>query len=38
MIQANVLLSVAGKTSDSFVEMDLMRLPLGIPTRPENSR
>jgi putative Mg2+ transporter-C (MgtC) family protein len=32
MIQANVLLSVAGKTSDSFVEMDLMRLPLGILT------
>jgi putative Mg2+ transporter-C (MgtC) family protein len=32
MIQANVLLSVAGKASDSFVEMDLMRLPLGILT------
>ena len=32
MIQANVLLSVAGKTTDSFVEMDLMRLPLGILT------
>jgi putative Mg2+ transporter-C (MgtC) family protein len=32
MIQANVLLSVAGKTSDSFAEMDLMRLPLGILT------
>jgi putative Mg2+ transporter-C (MgtC) family protein len=32
MLQANVLLSVAGKASDSFVEMDLMRLPLGILT------
>jgi putative Mg2+ transporter-C (MgtC) family protein len=32
MIQANILLTVAGKTSDSFGVMDLMRLPLGILT------
>lgn len=32
MIQANVLLSVAGKTASSFGVMDLMRLPLGILT------
>jgi putative Mg2+ transporter-C (MgtC) family protein len=32
MIQANILLSLVGKTSESFVEMDLMRLPLGILT------
>jgi putative Mg2+ transporter-C (MgtC) family protein len=32
MIQANILLSVAGKTPASFGEMDLMRLPLGILT------
>jgi putative Mg2+ transporter-C (MgtC) family protein len=32
MIQANVLLSAAGKTSDSFAEMDLMRLLPGILT------
>ncbi|MGY3444778.1 putative membrane protein YhiD involved in acid resistance [Bradyrhizobium sp. USDA 4473] len=32
MIQANLLLSVDGKGSTSFVEMDLMRLPLGILT------
>jgi len=32
MIQANVLLTVGGKTSDSFGVMDLMRLPLGILT------
>ncbi|MBV8375819.1 MAG: MgtC/SapB family protein [Verrucomicrobia bacterium] len=32
MIQANVLLSVDGKTSGSFGVMDLMRLPLGILT------
>ncbi|HSU06321.1 MAG TPA: MgtC/SapB family protein [Acetobacteraceae bacterium] len=32
MIQANILLSVGGKTSDSFGVMDLMRLPLGILT------
>jgi putative Mg2+ transporter-C (MgtC) family protein len=30
MIQANILMSSAGKTSDSFVTIDLMRLPLGI--------
>jgi putative Mg2+ transporter-C (MgtC) family protein len=32
MIQANVLLSVTGKTPESFGVMDLMRLPLGILT------
>lgn len=32
MIQANVLLSVGGKTLSSFGVMDLMRLPLGILT------
>jgi putative Mg2+ transporter-C (MgtC) family protein len=32
MIQANVLLTVGGKTSESFGVMDLMRLPLGILT------
>ncbi|MGH8217017.1 MAG: MgtC/SapB family protein [Steroidobacteraceae bacterium] len=32
MIQANILLSVAGKTASSFGVMDLMRLPLGILT------
>jgi len=32
MIQANVLLPVEGKTTDSFGEIDLMRLPLGILT------
>jgi putative Mg2+ transporter-C (MgtC) family protein len=30
MIQVNLLLSLSGKTSDSFITMDLMRLPLGI--------
>jgi putative Mg2+ transporter-C (MgtC) family protein len=30
MIQVNLLLPVAGKAADSFVVMDLMRLPLGI--------
>ena len=30
MIQANLLMSSAGKASDSFVVLDLMRLPLGI--------
>jgi putative Mg2+ transporter-C (MgtC) family protein len=30
MIQANMLLPVAGKHPDSFVVLDLMRLPLGI--------
>jgi putative Mg2+ transporter-C (MgtC) family protein len=32
MIQANILLSLVGKTPESFAEMDLMRLPLGILT------
>ncbi|HEY8193687.1 MAG TPA: MgtC/SapB family protein [Hyphomicrobium sp.] len=32
MIQANLLLSVGGKTPESFGTMDLMRLPLGILT------
>jgi putative Mg2+ transporter-C (MgtC) family protein len=32
MIQANILLSASGKTPASFVEMDVMRLPLGILT------
>ncbi|HTV42319.1 MAG TPA: MgtC/SapB family protein [Candidatus Sulfotelmatobacter sp.] len=30
MIQVNLLLNVVGKAHDSFVVMDLMRLPLGI--------
>ena len=30
MLQVNLLLSMAGKTSSSFAVMDLMRLPLGI--------
>lgn len=30
MIQANQLMSTAGKAHDSFIELDLMRLPLGI--------
>jgi putative Mg2+ transporter-C (MgtC) family protein len=30
MIQVNLLLGVAGKAQNSFVVMDLMRLPLGI--------
>ena len=30
MIQVNLLLPIKGKASDSFVVMDLMRLPLGI--------
>lgn len=30
MIQVNLLLPVSGKAQDSFVVMDLMRLPLGI--------
>ena len=30
MIQVNLLLTLNGKASDSFVVMDLMRLPLGI--------
>lgn len=32
MIQANILLSVSGKTASSFSDMDVMRLPLGILT------
>lgn len=32
MIQANILLPIGGRTSDSFGVMDLMRLPLGILT------
>lgn len=32
MMQADLLLSVQGKTSSSFAEMDVMRLPLGILT------
>lgn len=32
MIQANILLPVAGKTGSSFGVMDLMRMPLGILT------
>ena len=30
MLEVNLLLSMAGKTSSSFVQLDLMRLPLGI--------
>src|SRR5581483_5901227 len=30
MIQANLFLPTAGKASDSFVTLDVMRLPLGI--------
>src|ERR1700722_3313613 len=30
MIQANLLLNMPGRTSDSFIALDLMRLPLGI--------
>ena len=32
MIQANLLLATTGKAHDSFVTLDLMRLPLGILT------
>jgi putative Mg2+ transporter-C (MgtC) family protein len=32
MIQANLLLGTAGKSANSFVVLDLMRLPLGILT------
>jgi putative Mg2+ transporter-C (MgtC) family protein len=32
MIQANILLSTSGKTGESFVQIDVMRLPLGILT------
>jgi putative Mg2+ transporter-C (MgtC) family protein len=30
MVLANLLLDTRGKTTDSFVQMDVMRLPLGI--------
>jgi putative Mg2+ transporter-C (MgtC) family protein len=30
MLQANVMMNTVGKTSDSFIVLDLMRLPLGI--------
>ena len=32
MIQTNLLLPLGGRTPDSFVSLDLMRLPLGILT------
>jgi putative Mg2+ transporter-C (MgtC) family protein len=32
MVQANLMLGTIGKTPDSFVTLDLMRLPLGILT------
>lgn len=32
MIQTNLLLSTAGRPADSFIMLDLMRLPLGILT------
>jgi putative Mg2+ transporter-C (MgtC) family protein len=32
MIQANLLLKTAGRASDSFIMLDLMRFPLGILT------
>jgi putative Mg2+ transporter-C (MgtC) family protein len=32
MIQANILLSVGGKASDSFAVMDILRFPLGVLT------
>jgi putative Mg2+ transporter-C (MgtC) family protein len=32
MIQTNILLSASGKTPESFAQMDVMRLPLGILT------
>ncbi len=32
MIQTNLLLTMAGRTNDSFVTLDLVRLPLGILT------
>jgi putative Mg2+ transporter-C (MgtC) family protein len=32
MIQANLLMNTVGKTPDSFIVLDLMRLPLGILT------
>src|ERR1700724_428401 len=30
MLEVNLLLPMAGKTSSSFIQLDLMRLPLGI--------
>ncbi|HMF53479.1 MAG TPA: MgtC/SapB family protein, partial [Edaphobacter sp.] len=30
MVQANQLMNTTGKTPDSFIMLDLMRLPLGI--------
>lgn len=30
MLQANLLMNTAGKAPDSFIQLDLMRLPLGI--------
>ena len=32
MIEANLLLSVGGKVTDSFGSMDVLRLPLGVLT------
>jgi putative Mg2+ transporter-C (MgtC) family protein len=32
MIQANIILSLSGKTDQSFVRMDVLRLPLGVLT------
>jgi putative Mg2+ transporter-C (MgtC) family protein len=32
MIQVNLLLATAGKAPDSFIKLDLMRLPLGVLT------
>jgi putative Mg2+ transporter-C (MgtC) family protein len=32
MIQANILLPMEGKTSNTFAVMDVMRLPLGVLT------
>jgi putative Mg2+ transporter-C (MgtC) family protein len=30
MLQVNLLLDTAGKAANSFIQLDLMRLPLGI--------
>src|SRR5882757_8366020 len=30
MLEVNLLLPMTGKVSDSFIQLDLMRLPLGI--------
>jgi putative Mg2+ transporter-C (MgtC) family protein len=32
MLLANLLLGTTGKTADSYVQLDMMRLPLGILT------